>query len=90
MNSKPVLQVNMHDAKTHLSKYVARVQAGETVHIAKAGKVVARLMPADDAPPKRKSILGAMRGHGVVDDDVFRAMDKEIEEMFLESANKPF
>jgi len=52
---------NMHQAKTHFSELVERVQAGEEIVIAKSGKPVARLVPyADDAPPRRR--LGAMRG----------------------------
>jgi prevent-host-death family protein len=89
MSGKPVLQVNIHDAKTHLSKYVARVEAGETVLIARAGKVVAELRPAESQPPKRKSILGALAHLGPIDDDAWRAMDKEIEEMFMEAIEKP-
>jgi prevent-host-death family protein len=89
MAAKPDLQVNIHDAKTHLSRYLARVAAGETVVIARAGKPVARLAPMEDVPKERFSILGAMAGQIVIDDDVFRVMDKEIEEMFLESAEKP-
>jgi prevent-host-death family protein len=88
MAAKSDLQVNIHDAKTHLSRYLARVAAGETVVIARAGKPIARLAPMQDAPKERFSILGAMAGQVVIDDDVFRAMDKEIEEMFLESAEK--
>ncbi len=38
-------QVNIHEAKTHLSRLLARVQAGEEVVIAKAGKPIARLVP---------------------------------------------
>jgi prevent-host-death family protein len=90
MTSKPLLQVNIHDAKTHLSKYVARVEAGETVLIAKAGKVVAELSPPKTQLPKRKSILGAMAHLGPIDDEAWRAMDKEIEEMFMESIEKPW
>ena len=37
--------VNVHEAKTHFSKLLERVQAGEEVVIAKAGKPVARLVP---------------------------------------------
>jgi prevent-host-death family protein len=37
--------VNMHDAKTHLSRLVERVEAGEEVVIARAGRPVARLVP---------------------------------------------
>jgi prevent-host-death family protein len=38
-------QVNVHEAKTHFSKLLARASAGEEIVIAKAGKPVARLMP---------------------------------------------
>jgi prevent-host-death family protein len=37
--------VNMHDAKTHLSRLVERVEAGEEIVIARAGRPVARLVP---------------------------------------------
>jgi prevent-host-death family protein len=38
-------QVNIHDAKTHLSRLVERVEAGEEIVIARGGKPVARLVP---------------------------------------------
>ncbi len=43
------MQVNMHEAKTHLSRLVERAAAGEEVVIAKAGKPVAKLVPVDGA-----------------------------------------
>jgi len=39
------MQVNVHEAKTHLSKLLERVKGGEEIIIAKAGKPVARLVP---------------------------------------------
>lgn len=52
--------VNIHDAKTHLSKLVERVTQGETVILARAGKPVAQLAPLD-APlgraPQRTGFL---------------------------------
>ncbi|OGR49171.1 MAG: antitoxin [Elusimicrobia bacterium GWC2_65_9] len=39
-----MLQINVHDAKTRFSKILARVQAGETVVIAKSGRPVARIV----------------------------------------------
>ena len=39
--------VNVHDAKTHFSALLKRVEAGEEVVIAKAGRPVARLIPAE-------------------------------------------
>lgn len=48
--------VNIHDAKTNLSRLLERVQAGEHITIAKAGTPVAMLVPlpqdASDAPPR--------------------------------------
>jgi prevent-host-death family protein len=68
MSAKPPLQINVHDAKTHLSRYLARVSAGETLIIARSGKPIAKLAPVDAAVAARPSILGALRGHGAVGD----------------------
>ncbi|MBI3666861.1 MAG: type II toxin-antitoxin system Phd/YefM family antitoxin [Acidobacteria bacterium] len=45
--------VNVHEAKTHFSKLLARVSLGEEVVIAKAGKPVARLVAIKGKPRKR-------------------------------------
>ena len=52
--------VNVHDAKTHLSRILEEVAAGAEVVIAKAGKPVARLVPF--APAARPKQLGLLRG----------------------------
>lgn len=41
-------QVNVQDAKTHLSRLLARVEAGESIVLARSGRPVARLEPIDD------------------------------------------
>ena len=48
------LTVNIHEAKTHLSRLLARVSSGEEVIIARAGKPVARLVPITEKPARRK------------------------------------
>lgn len=40
--------INVHDAKTHFSKLLARAHAGEEIILAKAGKPYAKLVPIDD------------------------------------------
>jgi len=45
--------VNIHEAKTHLSRLLARVMGGEEIVIAKSGKPVARLVPFDGRPVER-------------------------------------
>ena len=52
--------VNMHDAKTHFSKLVERVEAGEEITIARAGKPVARLVPIH--PLSIERLAGAWQG----------------------------
>ena len=47
------MTVNVHEAKTHLSKLLAQVSLGEEVVIAKAGKPVAKLVPIGEKPRKR-------------------------------------
>lgn len=44
--------VNMHEAKTHLSKLVARVEGGEQIMITRAGKPAAKLVPVPQKPKK--------------------------------------
>lgn len=46
--------VNIHEAKTHLSRLLARVAAGEEIVIAKGGKPVAALVPLGTAAQERK------------------------------------
>ena len=46
-------QVNVHEAKTHLSRLLERVEAGEEIVIARSGKPVARLVAFQAAGPSR-------------------------------------
>jgi prevent-host-death family protein len=48
-----MVSVNIHEAKTHLSRFLARVATGEEIVIAKAGKPVARLVPYARQPARR-------------------------------------
>ena len=62
------MEVNIHEAKTHLSRLLQRVANGEEVTIARAGVPVARLVPL--APEtKKKRPLGMDRGRVWVADD---------------------
>lgn len=59
--------VNIHQAKTHLSRLLRRVAAGEEIIIAKAGRPLARLVPFSARRDNRR--LGAEKGRIVVADD---------------------
>jgi prevent-host-death family protein len=52
--------VNIHQAKTHLSRLVERAERGERIVIGRAGRPVAQLVPYVDAP--RRRVYGALKG----------------------------
>lgn len=74
--------VNIHEAKTHLSRLLERAAKGESIVIAKAGKPMARLMPLEAGEPKPKRRLGFLEGQFKVPDDFDTLFADEIEEMF--------
>jgi prevent-host-death family protein len=62
--------VNVHEAKTHLSRLLERVAAGEEVIIGKAGRPVARLVPYVDSAHPRAPGRWRNRVHIAADFDV--------------------
>ena len=74
--------VNIHEAKTHLSRLMERVAKGESFIIAKAGKPIGELVPLDEAETPKKRRIGFMKGEIVVPEDFDTMMADEIEEMF--------
>ncbi len=56
-------QVNLYEAKTHLSELVERAANGEEIVIAKAGKPRVRLVPVEAARPERRPGRGKGRVH---------------------------
>ena len=71
--------VNVHEAKTHLSRLLARVEAGERITIARAGKPIAILTPANLPAQERTSGLG--KGLVIIHDS-FDDPIPELEEHF--------
>lgn len=73
-----MITVNVHEAKTHLSKLLERIEAGETVIIARAGKPVADLVPH-----RRADIAwGALKGRIHYDDADLMGPDSDLIDMF--------
>ena len=62
-----MVEVNVHEAKTHLSRLLSRVEAGEQVTIARAGRPVARLVPIGQA--RRRRTPGRDVGRGRIAED---------------------
>jgi prevent-host-death family protein len=62
-----MVEVNVHEAKTHLSRLLSRVEAGEEVLISRAGRPIARLLPVATPPPRR--VPDRDRGKGRIAED---------------------
>ena len=67
--------VGIHEAKTHLSRLLRRVAAGEEIIIAKGSKPVARLVPV---APRAKRILGRDRGLFEVPEDFDAPLSEDV------------
>jgi prevent-host-death family protein len=74
--------VNIHEAKTHLSKLIAKAVNGEPFIIAKAGKPMVKVVAIDAPEPKKMRRLGFGDGTSKIPDDFDTMFEKEIEEMF--------
>ncbi len=77
--------INIHQAKTHLSRLVEEAAAGEPFIIAKAGKPKVKVVRIDDPPAKAKRRLGFMKGMYTLPEnfeEIDKKLDKEIEKLF--------
>lgn len=70
--------VNVHEAKTQLSRLLERVEAGESITIARAGKPIADLVPH----PRRTVRLGSLAGRLTYDDATFDEPDPDVTDLF--------
>jgi prevent-host-death family protein len=70
--------VNIHEAKTHLSRLLERAHKGERIVIAKAGVPMAELGPLS----RIDVVFGALAGTAEIDYDAFEAADQEVASMW--------
>ena len=74
--------VNIHEAKTHLSRLIERASQGESFIIAKAGKPMVRVVAIEAEPIKKPQRLGFMKGKMRVPEDFDTMYADEIARMF--------
>ena len=74
------ITVNIHEAKTHLSRLVDQAAKGQEFVIAKAGKPMVRVVPIEAMPATRT--LGFLAGQGVITADLKAAFADDIAAMF--------
>lgn len=74
--------VNVHEAKTHLSKLLQRVAEGESIILAKSGKPVAKMVPIDAPSLKPDDRIGFLEGAFDIPDDFDSLGSSEIDSLF--------
>jgi prevent-host-death family protein len=74
--------INIHEAKTHLSKLVEEAARGEAFIVAKAGKPLVKVVPLNAPEPAQVRRLGFLAGQISVPADFDRMGADEIEQMF--------
>lgn len=74
--------VNIHHAKTHLSRLIERAAKGESFVIAKAGKPMVKLVPLDAPEAGKVRRIGFMSGQLSIPADFDRLGEDEIDTLF--------
>ena len=77
-----MITINIHEAKTHLSRLVEQAAKGESFIIAKAGKPMVKVVPLDCAGDGKVKRLGFMAGQIAVPDDFDSMGSADIEALF--------
>lgn len=77
-----MLAINIHEAKTHLSRLVEEAARGKPFIIAKAGKPLVKVVPLLDELPTENSRLGFMAGEVSVPEDFDSLCAGEIQNLF--------
>lgn len=82
-----MLTINIHEAKTHLSRFIEKAAAGEEIIIAKAGKPIAKLVPLQSLPSSRN--LGIFRGKLNVPEDFDDPLPEDVALQFQDGVIEP-
>jgi antitoxin (DNA-binding transcriptional repressor) of toxin-antitoxin stability system len=71
-----MVRLNVHEAKTNLSKYLRRLEKGETIVLCRHNRPIAEIRPLS-GPPAKPRIFGLDEGKIVVLPDFFEPLDEE-------------
>lgn len=71
-----MVQINVHEAKTHLSRYLDRVERGETIILCRHNRPIAEIRPLAGSEVKGRK-FGLDRGSVVIGPEFFEPLDEE-------------
>ena len=76
-----MLRINIHDAKTNLSRYLPRIEAGETILLCRRNVPIAEIRPIE--PPRtEKRPIGLCKGEISIPPSFFDPLDEELLDLF--------
>lgn len=76
-----MIKLNIHEAKTHLSRYLEKLKKGETILLCKHNEPVAEIRGLP-APPSRKRPIGLAKGQFTIPDSFFEPLPDELLKAF--------
>lgn len=76
------MTVNVHEAKTHLSKYLEMVENGETVMLSKRNEPIAEIRPLARPKPRKDRVIGLDKGKFTVGPEFFEPLPDEFLKAF--------
>jgi prevent-host-death family protein len=72
-----MIKLNIHEAKTHLSKYLAKLKAGDRILLCKRNKPIAKITPLPEVPVRPRPI-GLTKGQFTVPRSFFEPLPEEL------------
>ena len=81
VQSGRMIKLNIHEAKTHLSRYLARLAKGETIVLCKRNTPIAEIRPLPLAPNKPRP-LGLAKGKVKIHSSFFEPLPDELLDLF--------
>ena len=76
-----MIRLNIHEAKTHLSRYLAKLKKGETIILCRRNEPIAEIRPLP-SPPSRKRSVGLAKGRLTVPKEFFEPLPDELIQAF--------
>jgi len=76
-----MIKLNIHEAKTHLSRYLDKLKKGETILLCKRNEPIAEIRPLP-APPTRRRPIGLAKGKLTIPKEFFDPLPEEIIQAF--------
>lgn len=86
IQNEPMIKLNIHEAKTHLSKYLARLAKGETIVLCKRNEPIAEIRPLAVRRAKPRP-LGLAKGTVQIGPSFFEPLSPEVLELFEGKGN---